>query len=190
MGYFAINQSDDPKIIDILVNRGYRSALKKVGCNGRYMLEINTIKYGEGVTTVFRLEHPWAKLKRMPDAKYPRGGDHDFTEPAVVTSMLRQAIGEAFEFYGYSNFVSEGLQQGLIDTMYKREDYLINQYLPQWNGLNIEPYRIEMALNLTIYHTKYHDDGSITVIYDCFPGPELTAVRDPDPPVSLEMLFG
>jgi hypothetical protein len=190
MGYFAINQSDEPETIDILINRGYRSALKKVGCNGRYMLDINTVKYGEGVTTAFRLEHPWAKLKRMPDAKYPRGGDHDFTEPAVVTSMLREAIGEAFNFYGYSNFVSEGLQKGLIDTMYKREDYLINQYLPQWNGLNIEPYRIEMALNLTIYHINYHDDGSITVIYDCFPGPELTAVRDPNPPVSLEMLFG
>ena len=189
MGYFAINQSDDPETIDILINKGYRNALKKVGCNGRYMLEINTVKYGEGVTTDFRLEHPWAKLKRMPDSKYPRGGDHDFTEPAVVTSMLREAIGEAFEFYGYSNFVSEGLQQGLNLTIYQREDYLINHYLPKWNGLSIGNWNFR-ALNLTIYHTKYHDDGSITVIYDCFPLPGLTAVRDPDPPVSLEMLFG
>jgi len=185
MGYFAINQSDGPEVIDILVNKGYRDALKKVGCNGRYMLTVTTTKDQKRLKGV--------TLKRMPNSKYHRGGDTDFTEPAVVTSMLRDALGEAFSFYGYQDFalaVDEGLRKGIIDTMYKREDYLINQYLPQWNGLNIEPYRIAMGIDITIYHIVSKQEGELTVIYDCFPKSELTAVRDPNPPTSLEMLFG
>ncbi len=189
MGYFAINQSDGPEVIDILVNKGYRDALKKVGCNGRYMLTVNT--KADALTLKGRLKD--VTLKRMPDSKYPRGGDHDFTGSVVVTKMLKEALREAFSFYGNQDFASaveEGLRKGIIDTMYKREDYLINQYLPQWKGLNIEPYRIAMGINITIYHIVSKQEGELTVIYDCFPKPELTAVRDPNPPTSLEMLFG
>ena len=179
MPRFAINQSDSQDVFDNLVKRGYRNALKRVGCNGRYQLVM------EGSQII--------SLNRMPDAKYPRGGDQDFTEPAVIPRMLRKGLRTAYDVHQigshYATFIREGLQSTLVDLMWKRENSLLNPYLPEWNGLNIEPYRIKSSLNFTIYHIG-KEDGRVTVIYDCIPSPSLQAVWDPDPPVSLDMLFG
>lgn len=179
MPRFAINQSDSQDVFDNLVKRGYRNALKRVGCNGRYQLVM------EGSQII--------SLNRMPDAKYPRGGDQDFTEPAVIPRMLRKGLRTAYDVHQigshYATFIREGLQSTLVDLMWKRENSLLNPYLPEWNGLNIEPYRIKSSLNFTIYHIR-KEYGRVTVIYDCIPSPSLQAVWDPDPPVSLDMLFG
>jgi hypothetical protein len=205
VSYFAINQSGDPLYLDNLVTTSYRNALKKVGCNGRYQLEIGIVE--EDIMSLdwdptdppFRLVPPF-KLNRMPDDKYPRGGDQDFTEPAVITDMLRDALIDSFNVYNNSvmlidtmdnDFIREGLRQGLKDTIYKREHQLINSYLPSWNGLEIEPYRVEMAMDISIYHIKHNKETSTTtVIYDCLINPDLMATMDPNPPVSLSMLFG
>lgn len=197
VSYFAINQSGDPLYLEKLVTTSYRNALKKVGCNGRYQLEIGIVEENlmrldlDPTDPPFRLVQPF-KLNRMPDDKYPRGGDQDFTEPAVVTDMLRDALVDSFNHISMDNdFIREGLRQGLKDTIYKREHRLINSYLPSWNGMEIEPYRVEMAMDISIYHIKHNKETSTTtVIYDCLIKPDLMAIMDPNPPVSFSMLFG